>query len=84
MLRAFGGEGAPETTSVRITKNQSICYAPEYVAEEFLRDEGFTDIRFVDTPPPEIGAAIGWGKVAEGQEGGRPGDPVPCPTSWSC
>jgi NitT/TauT family transport system substrate-binding protein len=61
--RVLGGEGTLETTSVRITKNQGICYAPQYVAEEFLRDEGFTDIRFVDTPPPEIGAAIARGKV---------------------
>src|SRR6516225_12325608 len=64
--RAFGGEGTLETTSVRITKNQGICYAPQYVAEEFLRDEGFTDIRFVDVPPPEISAAITQGKVDVG------------------
>ena len=56
-------EAALETTSVRITKNQGICYAPEYVAEEFLHDEGFTDIRYVDVPPPEISAAIARGKV---------------------
>jgi NitT/TauT family transport system substrate-binding protein len=56
-------EPALETTSVRITKNQGICYAPQYTAEELLRDEGFTEIQFVDTPPPEIGAAIALGKV---------------------
>jgi NitT/TauT family transport system substrate-binding protein len=61
--RMLAAEPALETTSVRITKNQGICYAPEYVAEEFLRDEGFTDIRFVDTPPPEIGTAIAQGKA---------------------
>ena len=60
---ALAAATALETTSVRITKNQGICYAPQYVAEELLRDEGFTDIRFVDTPPPEIGAAIAQGKV---------------------
>jgi len=60
---ALAAEAALETTSVRITKNQGICVAPQYVAEELLRDEGFTDIRFVDTPPPEIGAAIAQGKV---------------------
>ena len=61
--RAFAAEGPLETVSVRITKNQGICYAPQYVAEELLRDEGFTDIRFVDTPPPEIPTAIALGKV---------------------
>src|SRR6516164_4108721 len=63
---ALAAEAALETTSVRITKNQGICYAPQYVAEEFLRDEGFTDIRFVDVPPPEISAAITQGKVDVG------------------
>jgi NitT/TauT family transport system substrate-binding protein len=61
--RAAGADGPPETTSVRITKNQGICYAPQYVAEELLRDEGFTDIRYVDTPPSEAGTAIARGKV---------------------
>ena len=61
--RGLGAEGRLETTSVRITKNQGICYAPQYVAEELLRDEGFTDIRFVDTPPPEIPTAIARGRV---------------------
>ena len=63
MPPALGAEGPPETTSVRITKNQGICYAPQYVAEELLRDEGFTEIQFLDTPPTEIGAAIARGKV---------------------
>ena len=60
---ALAAEAALETTSVRITKNQGICYAPEYLAEELLRDEGFTDIRYVDTPGLEISAAIARGKV---------------------
>src|ERR1051325_2636271 len=37
-----------ETTSVRLGKSGSICIAPEYVAEELLRAEGFTEIRYVD------------------------------------
>ena len=61
--RALAAEGTLETTTIRIVKNQGICYAPQYVAEELLRDEGFTNIRFVDTPPPEIPAAITRGKV---------------------
>ena len=61
--RVLAAEGPPETTSVRITKNQNICYAPEYLAEELLRDEGFTDIGFVDTTPDEIPTAIALGKV---------------------
>jgi NitT/TauT family transport system substrate-binding protein len=30
--------------------DRSICIAPEYVAEELLRAEGFTDIRYVEAP----------------------------------
>ena len=48
--RALAAEAALETTTVRLTKSAAICIAPEYVAEEFLRAEGFTDIRYVDLP----------------------------------
>jgi NitT/TauT family transport system substrate-binding protein len=61
--RALGAEGPLETTAIRLVKNQGICYAPQYVAEELLRDEGFTDIRYVDVPPVEISAAIARGNV---------------------
>jgi hypothetical protein len=37
-----------ETTTVRLGKSASICIAPEYVAEELLRAEGFTEVRYVD------------------------------------
>jgi len=60
---ALAAEGPLETTAVRITKNQGICYAPQYVAKELLRAEGFTDIRFVDTAPTEIPMALAQGKV---------------------
>src|SRR5262245_17787890 len=52
-----------ETTSLRLIKSSSICSAPQYVAEELLRAEGFTDIRYVDTSVPEIGSAIAQGQV---------------------
>jgi NitT/TauT family transport system substrate-binding protein len=45
----FAQEAPPETTSVRLAKIAGICIAPQYVAEELLRAEGFTDIRFVAT-----------------------------------
>jgi NitT/TauT family transport system substrate-binding protein len=43
-------EGPPETTSVRIVKIPGDCLAPQYMAEELLHAEGFTDVRYVDTP----------------------------------
>jgi NitT/TauT family transport system substrate-binding protein len=48
--RALAAEGALETTTVRLVNDRSICIAPEYVAEELLRAEGFTDIRYVEAP----------------------------------
>ncbi len=49
MPRALAGEGVLETTTVRLPKVPSICVAPQYVADELLRAEGFTDIRYVAT-----------------------------------
>src|SRR5437868_2254085 len=37
-----------ETTTVRFLKGNSICFAPEYIADDLLRAEGFTDIRYID------------------------------------
>jgi len=39
---------APETRRVRLVKTPAICLAPEYVAEDMLRAEGFTDIQYVE------------------------------------
>jgi NitT/TauT family transport system substrate-binding protein len=46
---AAAGEGALETTTVRLSKIAGICIAPQCVAEELLRAEGFTDVRYVET-----------------------------------
>ncbi len=46
---SFAQEAPPETTTVRLGKITGICIAPQYVAEELLRAEGFTDIRYVAT-----------------------------------
>jgi NitT/TauT family transport system substrate-binding protein len=47
-LRSRAAEGALETTTVRLAKNAGLCIAPQYVAEELLRAEGFADLRYVD------------------------------------
>jgi NitT/TauT family transport system substrate-binding protein len=49
-------EAPPETTSVRLAKIAGICIAPQYVAEELLRAEGFTNISFVATNAGEPAA----------------------------
>ena len=59
---SWAAEGALETTTVRIAKIGAICLAPQYVSEELLRAEGFTDIRYVETGNL-IGPAIGRGEA---------------------
>ena len=43
-------EPPPETRTIRLVFDPEVpilCYAPQYLAEEFLRLEGFTDVRYV-------------------------------------
>jgi NitT/TauT family transport system substrate-binding protein len=36
-----------ETTTIRLVHAPSICTAPQYIAEEFLRNDGFTDVQYL-------------------------------------
>ena len=49
-------EPPPETTKLRLVRVPTVCYAPQYVAEELLRSEGFTDIQYIKTP---LGIGVG-------------------------
>ena len=61
---ALAAEGPPETTSVRFMRIPIICHAPQFIAEDLLRAEGFTDVRFVDAASSaEINEAVASGKV---------------------
>ena len=42
------GEAPLETTRLRVYKAPSICVASQYVAEDLLRAEGFTDLHYVE------------------------------------
>src|SRR5215467_11731707 len=46
---SFAQDGPPETTTVRLGKIYGICIAPQLVAGDLLRAEGFTDISYVAT-----------------------------------
>jgi NitT/TauT family transport system substrate-binding protein len=62
--RALAAEGAIETTTVRVVKVPGICVAPQYVAEELLRAEGFTDVRYVEAwPTGEFSEQVGKGEA---------------------
>src|SRR5215831_12450627 len=49
--QVLAAEGGLETTTVRIADLPGICIAPQYVAEDLLRAEGFTDVRYVRLAP---------------------------------
>lgn len=40
-------EPPPETTRITLLQTASMCQAPQYVAEDLLRGEGFTDVRYI-------------------------------------
>jgi NitT/TauT family transport system substrate-binding protein len=52
---ATGAEPPPETTRLRVHHSQSLCLAPQYVAEDLLRGEGFTDVQYVRPRGPAGG-----------------------------
>jgi NitT/TauT family transport system substrate-binding protein len=52
-----------ETTTIRLIQNVGICVAPQYVADELLRAEGFTEIQYVMKSPAVMSEAIGRGEV---------------------
>jgi NitT/TauT family transport system substrate-binding protein len=61
---AAAAEGPPETTSVRFMRTPSLCHAPQFVAEELLRAEGFTEIQYIEgKSSAEINEAVTSGRV---------------------
>jgi NitT/TauT family transport system substrate-binding protein len=56
-------EGPLETTTVRLLKESAVCDAPLYVAEELLRADGFSDVRYVHIEKGNTDA----GMVADGK-----------------
>ena len=62
--RASAADGPLETTAVRFMRTPAICHAPQFIVEDLLRAEGFTDIRYVEAPSnAEINEAVVHGKV---------------------
>jgi NitT/TauT family transport system substrate-binding protein len=72
-------EPPPETKTLRLGWTGSTCQAPQYVADELLKLEGFTEVTFADFSE---GGGIG---VARGLAAGRADltmnfiGPPPCP-----
>jgi NitT/TauT family transport system substrate-binding protein len=47
---ALGAESPLETKRIRIPQIPSTCRSPEWIAEELLRSEGFTDVQYIPVP----------------------------------
>jgi NitT/TauT family transport system substrate-binding protein len=61
---ALAQQAPPETTTVRLGKIAGICIAPQYVADELLRTEGFSEIQFVATEAGKPAAqSLGRGEI---------------------
>jgi NitT/TauT family transport system substrate-binding protein len=51
-------EPLPETTRVRLGRHSALCTGPQFVAEQLLRAEGFTDTQYFTRP------GLGWSQQA--------------------
>ncbi|HEX5605243.1 MAG TPA: ABC transporter substrate-binding protein, partial [Candidatus Binatia bacterium] len=61
---APAAEPALETTRLKLVRTTSICQAPQYVGEELLKAEGFTEVTYVPKASPgEIGKALASGEA---------------------
>jgi NitT/TauT family transport system substrate-binding protein len=60
----LAAEPAPETSGIRLTLIPGSCFAPQYVAEEMLRAEGFAEVRYVRmTSSAELYPALASGEI---------------------
>jgi NitT/TauT family transport system substrate-binding protein len=50
-IRSGAEEPPPEATKIRVGKIPGVCTAPEYIAEELLRLEGFSEVEYVPIGP---------------------------------
>jgi NitT/TauT family transport system substrate-binding protein len=63
--RRAGAEPPPETTTLTLAYFPTICFAPQYVSEALLRDEGFTNVQYAKPGMgDEWNRFVGSGKVS--------------------
>jgi NitT/TauT family transport system substrate-binding protein len=46
--RLVTAEPPPETTRIRLVHDPSICVTPQYLAEELLRADGFSEVQYIE------------------------------------
>jgi NitT/TauT family transport system substrate-binding protein len=59
----LAAEPPPETTRIRLVSIPGVCVAPQYVSEELLRSEGFTDVQYVKLKLDKVYKAFASGDV---------------------
>jgi NitT/TauT family transport system substrate-binding protein len=58
----FAQEAPLETTTIRLAKIPGICIAPQYVAEQLLKIEGFSDVQYVEVMTDDFFPSFAAGK----------------------
>ncbi|HEY6072031.1 MAG TPA: ABC transporter substrate-binding protein, partial [Anaerolineales bacterium] len=59
----------PEVSAIRLCRlgraspGSPLCFAPMYYAEEFLRDEGFTAVQYLDVSGADVEKALASGQI---------------------
>jgi NitT/TauT family transport system substrate-binding protein len=53
--------GNLETTTITLGAIPSICFAPQYLAEEFLKEDGFTNIQYIKMPSISVTESLASG-----------------------
>ena len=56
-------EGPPETPTIRLGKSVIACYAAQALASGYLREEGFTDVQYLDVGLQESFPALAQGAI---------------------
>jgi NitT/TauT family transport system substrate-binding protein len=60
---SLAAEPPPETVRLRVVRADTICFAPQYMAEDLLKREGFTKLQYVKTVPGGSGKAVASGEA---------------------
>ena len=60
---SLAAEPPPETERIRLVSIPGVCVAPQYLSEELLRVEGFTDVQYVKLKLDELYKAFASGAV---------------------